>query len=103
MLTRLFALTFVVLAIGCGSTETTSSQAPSSKATATVATSASGAFGDATADAKPAPVANKADARADVEKGASAIDPLKKTLAEEPGDLVVVFTNNVDGEIEPCG
>jgi len=103
MLTRFVALSCAVLAIGCGSTEPLSSQASPSEASSIAATSASGAFGDATADAKPAPVATKADARADVKKGASANDPLKKALAEKPGDVVVVFTNNVDGEIEPCG
>ena len=60
-------------------------------------------LGGVAAEAKSAPVANKSDARAEVKKGASATDPLKKTLAEKPGDVVVVFTNNVDGEIEPCG
>ena len=33
----------------------------------------------------------------------SASDPLVQTRELPPGDLAFVFTNNVDGEIEPCG
>ena len=96
-------LTCVLLVIGCGSTEPTSSRSSSSEASSPEATLPLDSLGEADAEAKPAPVANTSDARAEVKKGASATDPLKKTLAERPGDVVVVFTNNVDGEIEPCG
>ncbi len=33
----------------------------------------------------------------------SGTDPLAQTLALPAGDLHVVFTNNLDGDIDPCG
>jgi len=36
-------------------------------------------------------------------KTPSASDPLVQMRRDPPGDLAFVFTNNVDGEIEPCG
>jgi len=30
-------------------------------------------------------------------------DPLKQTETLEVGDVHIVFTNNLDGEIDPCG
>lgn len=55
----------------------------------------------------PAPVLLPLDAKglstapADVKK--SSADPLAQTLELAAGDLHVVFTNNLDGEIDPCG
>ncbi len=36
-------------------------------------------------------------------KKKSGTDPLAQTLALPAGDLHVVFTNNLDGDIDPCG
>ena len=97
MLTRLFALTCVVLAFGCGSTDSTPAASPAGTSDTSVTATAQ-------ADAAPAATAKTPDAKpAPKSKAASANDVIPKTLSQEPGDLVVVFTNNVDGEIEPCG
>ena len=47
--------------------------------------------------------ATRPDAVKPPPKKKSGTDPLAQTLALPAGDLHVVFTNNLDGDIDPCG
>lgn len=76
------------LLLACGGGEEASAPAPEPATQALVA-----------ADSRPAEKATPAPKK----KKASATDPLAQTLSIEAGDLHVVFTNNLDGEIDPCG
>lgn len=62
------------------------------------------------ADSTPAAVQQAPDTgKADLAKQATksnakdGSDVLAQTRKLDPGDLAIVFSNNVDGEIEPCG
>jgi hypothetical protein len=81
----------VCLLLGCGG----ATPAPSSAETSPPPSPVARADLAATAvDEKPSDPHGKEVGGADV---------LEATKALPPGDLAVVFMNNVDGEIEPCG
>ncbi|MCO4769080.1 MAG: hypothetical protein KDA24_03555 [Deltaproteobacteria bacterium] len=93
-MTRFFALVVLLVAVGCGS--------PEEPLTPSVSTSKASAVQADTPEAtRPSTVKTLKPGDKTKTKGGN--DPLAKALDDPPGDLLVVFTNNVDGEIEPCG
>ena len=75
------------LLLACGGQQTATPAPPTDSSTPALV--AAEPDHGAHADAKPA-------------RG-SATDPLVQTLTLPAGDLHVVFVNNLDGEIDPCG
>jgi len=88
VLRRFVIASLLVFVLGCGSSE------PAAQNEVTPAVSIARAELTEEAEPKKVPPVKKALASADV---------LVKTGDLEPGDFAIIFTNNVDGEIEPCG
>lgn len=78
---------FALLLLACGGTPTSEPEPPAEPTPALVQVKAEASR---PAESKPPPKT-------------SASDPLARTLALPAGDLHVVFTNNLDGDIDPCG
>lgn len=88
MLLRLVIALIFAFALGCGSSE------PAAQDEVTLTAPA------ARAELTDSAVVTKA---APIKKAVPPGDVLAKTADLDSGDLVIVFMNNVDGEIEPCG
>jgi len=88
VLRRFVIASLLVFVLGCGSSE------PAAQGEVTPVMSIARAELTEDAEPKKVPPVKKALASADV---------LAKTGDLDPGDLAIIFMNNVDGEIEPCG
>ena len=88
MLRRTILLVAMAFTLGCGGADEP------------VASGDPSVAGVGHVDVADKPVAKPAEKPSKVVSG---VDVLGETRELPPGQLALVFTNNIDGEIEPCG